>query len=298
MDGIMLVGMIAAVLIGIVILSFAKGEEGWAFRFRLPVFAYEVVAIIIIAVAFLVSIGISKAYWEYFIARPPVLSEIDQIAEVRAVIPVEIKWNDDGDRTVVVWEDFSLAERVADGKEDSYYCLDERLLLALEQRELLPSTHSTTLIEFPALYPLIKGSGLLAVPDEGYEDSDIIQGVVVDAVDESGARAVFLGIRGRQVWNDHYPYYEMLFLGRTGSSELTYVRGQLFFYDVAGIEGLEWYVIWPYLSVVGVAAGFFVLTIGIASYRGTKRIAKGREMACWNEPWTLHRLHWVRLIVS
>jgi hypothetical protein len=241
--------------------------------------AYGIVALAMVAVAFVVSIGISLAYWGYAFARPPVLPEVGDIATVSAVVPVETRADDAGKRTVVVKEDFSLAESIAYARKDPYYCLDERLLVVLEDCGLLPSAHSASLTDLPPLFPLIEGSGLLTAPDEGYEDADLVRGIVVDARDEAGSRLVFLGLTGMQLSNDHYPCYEMLFTGRKGSPDLAYSCGQRFFYDLAGMEGAEWYAIWPPLSLVAVVVGFVVFTIGMAVRRGIRNAGEsGRHL--------------------
>jgi hypothetical protein len=82
---------------------------------------------------------------------------------------------------------------------------------------------------------------------------------------------VLLGLTGMQLSNDHYPCYEILFEGRKGSPGLSYVRGQRFFYDLAGMEGAEWYAIWPPLSLVAVIVGFVVFTIGTVVRRVVRR---------------------------
>ncbi len=117
---------------------------------------------------------------------------------------------------------------------------------------------------------MIRATGILATPEKGYNDSDLLHGIVVDAVDKSGRRLVFLGLQGMQLSNDHFPYYEMVFSIRPGMPELSYVRGQRFFYDWAGIEGLEWFGIWLLLSVPGIAAGFVAVTIGMLIWRGAQ----------------------------
>jgi hypothetical protein len=54
------------------------------------------------------------------------------------------------------------------------------------------------------------------------------------------------------------PYYEFSFLAQSAeTSDVLYQDGQLFFYDVAGMEGFEWYVI-------AVPAGLLLLVLGVA----------------------------------
>jgi len=88
-----------------------------------------------------------------------------------------------------------------------------------------------------------------------------MSGVAVDAIGKSGGRLVVLGLTGGEVSNDHRPYYEMVFGAPTPNSPLEFIRGQRFFYDVAGMEGMEWYSIWLLLAVPSVLFGLAIFTI-------------------------------------
>lgn len=230
-------------------------------RLRRPAMNYGAVALVMVMVGFVVSIGISRAYWGYYFTRPPVPKEVQQVESISAVVPVTTEALDDGRRRLIVQDEYSIADRLAYGRKDPYYCLDERLLLAFDQTGRLPDAHAKELPPLPDLLSLVEQTGILAEPEEGYNDSGMLSGVVIDALSESGRRLVFIGLTGRQLSNDHYPYYEMAFTGGAGSSGLAYIGGQRFFYDVAGIEGAEWYVIWPFLALIGVIVGFLVVTV-------------------------------------
>jgi hypothetical protein len=266
-----LVGNLLSCYIFAAILS--RGFTG-ATRFRQPAVVYGVVALGVIVAAFFAAIGISRAEWGYFFARPEVLEETDDITAVSAVIPVKTESDRKGHRRIVAQGDYSIADRLEYGKKDPYYCLAERVLLVLDERRLLPSRPSTDLAGLPALFPLVHGTGILAEPTEGYNDSDMLNGVVIDAVGKSGQRLVFLGLTGLQLSNDHYPYYELVFSGTKGSKALAYIRGQRFFFDVAGIEGAEWYLIWPFLALIGVIIGFLLVTAAMLIWREIQRIRK------------------------
>jgi hypothetical protein len=244
-----------------------------ATRFRRPATAYAMVAIIMVLISFLVSIGFSRSYWGYFFARPSVLPEVSNVASVSAVIPITTVADDDGTRRIVVQNDYSITDRVAYGRKDQYYCLSQRVLLALDDAGLLPPTHSVELTDLPILFPLIQATGILAEHEEG------LSGVVVDTLNQSGNRLVFIGVSGRQFSNDHYPYYEMVFTGSAGSPSLSYVHGQRFFYDVAGIEGGEWYLVWPFLALVGVVIAFVAVTVAILIWRLVGRTQKAQQSA-------------------
>ncbi len=232
-----------------------------ATQLRRPAVAYSLVLAAALALVFVVSIMISRRLWGYFMVRPDLLSEVGEIAPVKAVVPLKTASDASGKRTIVPDRDFSLADSMATGKEDSYYCLSARILIELERRNLLPAAPATTLDGLPEFYSLIQTSSTLAKSSEGYDSSAELKGILIDAADKSGGRLVFLGLTGGQLSNDHYPYYEMLFRGRKDARELSFVHDQRFFYDVAGMEGFEWNSILLFLSVPGIVAAFVIFTI-------------------------------------
>ena len=226
-----------------------------------PARACGLVVLAMVVVSFGLSICYSKWYWGYWMGRPPILGEIHDVASVTAVLPVRTETSEDGGRRIVPDPGYRMAERLAFARRDPYYLLEERVLQALEEKKLLPAASGTDLRNLPSLFPLIRKSGLMVEPEQGYTRSDLLNGVVVDAVGRAGERLVFVAVTGRELSNDHYPYYEMLFRGRQDSTDLSYVRGQRFLYDVAGQEGVEWYAVWPFLGVACTVLGFVGLAV-------------------------------------
>ena len=60
----------------------------------------------------------------------------------------------------------------------------------------------------------------------------------------------------------------MLFTAPPGSSDLKFVRGQRFFFDIAGIEGSEWYVMGLGFSLLGMPIAFAALIAVMAAGKG------------------------------
>ena len=206
-------------------------------------------AAVVLAVTFLASIGFSRYYWGYYLFRPPVLSAIHDVASVVSVVPFEADPYDDVNSAPLVPDNYQLSRKVAACANRSYYCLPERLLLPLNQRGMLPAAHSTALSELPPATDLIRDSGLFAAPDEGYTHTGPFRGVYVEARSASGGRMLFLGAACGEVSNDHRPYYELHFTAPPGTDDWAFAGGQRFFFDIAGNEGIEWYVVWPFLAV-------------------------------------------------
>ena len=245
--------------------------------FRRPARAFLFTSGFAAFLAFIAAIGFSKAYWGYYFFRPPLLAEFSNIAQVSALVLVETPDATNAMPALVRRGDSSLAKDLAYAADNSYDDPAGRLLLALEQRHLLPAEFSTSLSDLPPLLPLAQASGLMASSETGYESEKFLRGMVVDAVDPAGARLVFLGFHGGQVSNDHYPYYEMLFSALAGSSDLKFVRGQRFFFDIAGIEGAEWYAMGLGLSLMGIPIAFVALMAAMAIGRCIVRIRKRRK---------------------
>ncbi len=236
--------------------------------FRRPARAFLFTSGFAAFLAFIAAIGFSKAYWGYYFFRPPPLAEFNSIAQVSALVPVETPDATNAMPTLVHCGDSTLAQNLAYAEDSPYDYPAGRLLLGLRKRNLLPAGFSSTLSDLPPLLPLAQASGLMAVSDTGYESENFLRGIVVDAVDPAGTRLVFLGFHGGQVSNDHYPYYEMLFSALAGSSDLKFVRGQRFFFDIAGIEGTEWYAMGLGLSLMGIPIAFAALIAAMAVGRG------------------------------
>jgi len=151
--------------------------------------------------------------------------------------------------------DGSMKETLERCREDQYYCLDGRILVALDGAGRLSEATGpppTSLIG--ELYSRIDKTGLLLDGEPGYPHGRQLYGVVVEGDDAGGQRRVFVGVQGGQLSNDHYPYYEFLFAWPADGRTPSLLFANRFFYDIAGIEGLEW----PYLFVVFAVTGILV----------------------------------------
>jgi hypothetical protein len=232
-----------------------------------PFFVYGGVALGIICLAFFISVAFSKYYWGYFFHRPAVLAELDDVTSVTSIVPVTTEQTPTGEHRFVANADFSITDQIAYARKDPYYNLDDRILVHLEEKQLLPEEMATSLDD-TALYDLVLETGLLAEPQDGYMSAGFLRGVIVEARTMSGSQLVFLSATGQQVSNDHYPCYEMVFERHPQSGQMTLIRGQRFFFDVAGIEGAEWYAIWFVISLIGVIPALPTVTL-IAGVRNT-----------------------------
>lgn len=194
-----------------------------------------------------VSLIWSYLMWGYAFRRPPILSEVRRLKSVASVVPCKSASDVNGHLIAIPDLKYDLNEQLEFGRHDSYYCLEQRVLLELDRRGTLPAVVSADLTVFPDLHRRLSESGALAASSGGYDSAKGLRGVIVGDLAD-GLRVVVIAAQGGEVSNDHYPYYELAFGASHAGDRLAYLNGQRFFYDVAGVEGLEWYAMWLILG--------------------------------------------------
>lgn len=253
------------------------------------------VIILTLLLAFLGAITASKMYWGYFLRRPGLDRRIRNWDRVISITPVSTERQADGTGIFVVDGSYSISNRIKYGRSDSYYCLDARILIALEDKGKLPDSPNRMEAELlSSLYGRLDSSGILVEGDPGYDEAKLLHGVVVEAVGKDNQRYVFVGVKGLEVSNDHRPYYEFLFKTGKQTSELKLLSCNQFFYDVAGIEGLEWPIMFLYLSGFGLlvtAPITLVVIMFIRLIRGAK-VSSPRKLP------VLRRFRWGIIFAS
>jgi hypothetical protein len=83
-----------------------------------------------------------------------------------------------------------------------------------------------------------------------------ISGLALEAEDADGRRLLFVGLGSGQVSNDHYPRYEFLFAAAPGTDRFELISRNRWFVDIAGVEGFEWYVVYPFFFVAALVLVF------------------------------------------
>ncbi len=218
---------------------------------------------------FLVAIWINHEMWGYYVSRPAVDRRIVEARQIRTITRVETDSDARGNRTfsgAPIGEVESYIQ--VHPEEGDYYVLEGRVLRDLKYRQVLPVKAQ----EIPAdrlgsLYQILNDTGQLEDGEPGYPDATQLSGVVVEALGRDGRPLLFVGVRGREVSNDHYPYYEFLFTSDSPGGPLKLLSSQRFYYDVAGMEGAEWPAFLPLLAFLGLiptlpVQGFLLLRGG------------------------------------
>jgi hypothetical protein len=120
-------------------------------------------------------------------------------------------------------------------------------------------------VELGELYELIQSSGVLVEPDQGYEErSAWMYGLALEAEGRDGSRLLFLELLGGEVSNDHHPAYELLFRAAPGTARFQLVSVNQWFFDVAGIEGMEWYVMFSFFFPLSLVLSWIGLIAFVA----------------------------------
>jgi hypothetical protein len=209
-------------------------------QLRKPFLVYGGASVLIVCGSFFAALIVSKFYWGYVFHRPDVLLELHDVTKVISVIPVITEQTPSGLYHFVLNPQFSIAEAITCAQKDPNYVLDERILIYLNEKNLLPESPTTSIVPYTEFYTLLPDTKLLAEPEEGYTSSGLLIGVIIPAYNKIGEELVFFSATGQQVSNDHFPFYEMVFKKDPQSGELTFIHGQRFFFDVAGMECFEW----------------------------------------------------------
>ena len=215
--------------------------------------AIAVALTISVSVGLVLGAWVSREYWGYFFLRPTTPAALRSAVALRSVTPVKPL----GERVACTLQadpEYSVQQRLQWAAEDPYYAHEGRLLEHLVARGLDPvRAPRNEPLQVQAIHQQLRAKGVLVGGEPGYDNATCLSGAAVEVVDEQGRVALVAGLRGQQVSNDHYPYYEATFLP-TAEHGWRLSSSQRYFYDVAGIEGAEW----PWLH------GFFALAVQAA----------------------------------
>lgn len=238
--------------------------------------------------------GFNKSYWGYIIKRPSVFTEVKNANEVLSITSLEKKFNENQFKILTD----SISYKKYDYFPDLYYSNFERPYMVFENMrnrgnlwnyEDVANNENLKLSpkEVNQIQNLILNSSFLESPDKGYEergnryDIQIIEFVSSDESNttivptnenisqrtpslEFENRFLLVSIKSGELSNDHYPFYEFLI------EDNQILKKQKYFYDVAGIEGLEYSILAPIAETA-------VLILSLIIFGIYKLIIKLRE---------------------
>lgn len=224
--------------------------------------------------ALIAASAVSKSYWGYWFSRPSLDS---RIVEARRYVGVAFLKTGGESKRPLAWvdeDDATVSQALKLYQDDAYTYGHQRVLQALDTRGILGALPRQKLVELPPISDLVQTTGALIKPDPGYETSGArIFGLALQAEDANGRRLLFVGLQGGQVANDHYPTYEFLFAAAPGTDRFELVSRNRWFIDIAGIEGAEWYILFPFFFVAALVLVFAGVAIIVVT-GGTQSVPR------------------------
>ncbi len=159
------------------------------------------------------------------------------------------------------------------GRKDPYYGNADRPFMVFQDN----SSRFPDLYDFPEVYKdtsrniskdelvsidtQIQNTGFIDKGDRqhNYDYLGRLIGTATKFQTTNGNKYILAGLEGGEVSNDHYPFYEFLFIEENGSHKL--IKKQKYYTDFAGGEGIEHAFIAPFFSFVLAIFGLASLTI-------------------------------------
>lgn len=194
----------------------------------------------------------NKLLWGYWFTRPSLASELRGAEHVFGVSALVFAGTPhvSQDRTVL-----ETARRRC--RPVSNECLEGRLLLALDPHAAAAADVRDDLLQ-QAWSRHVSRLPLPRAAARGYEASAHPTAGIALNFRRGGRDYVALAYRTSEIANDRYVYSEVLY--RLETDRLDDVRMERYFYEIAGIEGLDWRVLWA-LDLVGLA-----FLVGLAAW--------------------------------
>lgn len=227
--------------------------------------------IFILQLAFtIISATNNLAYWGYAFKRPAVFKEI---ACAKTILQCSKVTNYDSTVLKPFYLVMDSSENFENlyGREDPYYGNIDRPFMVFQDNAhknidlydlsnvYYDTTKNITSNELEHIDSQIHNTGIIDKGEQklNYDHLGQLNGVITKFQTVDNKTFIFAGLRGKEVSNDHYPYYEFLFVENNGNYNL--IKKQKYYIDVAGIEGLEYANIAPIFSLLLTVLGFVVL---------------------------------------
>jgi hypothetical protein len=209
----------------------------------------------------------SKLYWGYLWRRPSVdyrLLEAIRVVSVGSVTSIQ---GTAGQWTFAPGKEETPQEAIAFCHSDPYYCSD-RALVSLQHRGLPLPLRAALPEDLDALYGIAAAGPWVARPDPGYE-SPFLGGTAVVVDHPALGRLLHLELGRPPVANDHHVHYSLLLQRQADTWAV--LSSNRYFFDVAGVEGAEWYVLalLVFIALTAVSA-LLMLTLWLARVLGRR----------------------------
>jgi len=253
-----------------------------AIRFKDNSNLYEIGKFFVFVLFVLTILGsiVNKNYWGYYFKRPSTFSELKNANEILSIT----QFGDEKSSFKIINETNLIDE--GELVSDFYYFSFERPIFTMLSKNISRGNLSDwneiykspkaklTEVELKKLDNSIRNSEFIDIPEYGYEESLITKGIAVEFVTSSSdntslvtlnesrkpllsfdKKFVYVLINSGQISNDHFGVYEFLF------QENQIIKKNKYYYDVAGLEGIEYPVASPIIELIFLFFTLFVISI-------------------------------------
>jgi hypothetical protein len=219
---------------------------------------------VLIAVSGLLALSQNKLIWGYWIQRPSVASSLSEADEVLGISSLQL-----GSVAQVFDQAFFVKVR-ARCDPPSNECLEGKILLALGGREANAGEVRNALLQ--EIWSKEERERPLPISrDPKFQRSAPVEGLGVH-VRKRGEEYVALGYRSSEIANDRFIYSEALY--KVSGGNIKRIRQERFFYEVAGLEVIDWRFLWL-LNFAGIA-----VCVAIVVFIKKRRLRRARKAPC------------------
>ncbi|WP_036067532.1 hypothetical protein [Leptospira noguchii] len=197
----------------------------------------------------------SKSHWGYYLSRPSIPNSIKQVKQLESELSLEpnifptcnLKSKDRD------WQLTSLKRFDYDTKRDriEYFLDDTSIHLSNHQDEtnwrkvLNKTSFRLNISKGIKIHDFIQKNYTFDQREAEYNRVCFFSAVdIFEFIDFDGNKIYYVGYSTHQLSNDHYAYYEFIIYESENGYQIK--QSNRFFYDVAGIEGLEF----PYFMLL------------------------------------------------
>jgi hypothetical protein len=230
--------------------------------------------ILILQISFsIIATNLNSKYWGYLLKRPTVFSEVKEANTILNCSQIT-NYDSVGIMPLYITNNPIMNMENVLRREDPYSCLIGRLFMIFQDH----ASQQGDLYDFERIYNdqqknitktalkdinnQIRSLNFIDKTDSKskyYDHSGKLSGILTEFSTINNKKYIFAGLAGKEISNDHYPFYEFLFIDHENSYKL--IKYQKFYTDIAGIEGQEYGYIAPLFSLLLTMLGLFVSVI-------------------------------------
>lgn len=234
-------------------------------------------------VAFAAGAGLSRYYWGYFFSPS---APDRRIVNARRIVSFTPFWTEpraDGSSKLVIAPSAAaddpgrwMLDEALGARQGSDEYPRSRVIRALYRKGLRPGeAPPLTPDRLEPLYGRMLASGAIDERHNGCPNAIALEGVVIGAAGPWGEPLLLASVGGDAVGNDHFAHYEFLFADAPGAppSQSPPLSVMRYYYDVAGMEGMNWWNVALAVGILGLllAVPVALLAMSVLRFRDRQR---------------------------